>query len=182
MKKVLLLMTVIAAMFLLYGCGKEKAAEPQGPQKVFEPEWYGIQDNPDYVYTFGKAEKKSENSSMTAATANAYQEAAIYVEAHVKTMMKNFEEEAGVENPEVTALTSNVTKVVANQKFSNTMLTKRDQRILPNGNYKAFVRISIPKAEVNKNMLNQIKREEALYNQFKASQAFQELDKELGSE
>ena len=45
--------------------------------------------------------------------------------------------------------------------------------------YKTYVRVSIPKDTVNENLVNQIKKEEALYNSFKASQAFKELEHEL---
>ncbi|MBT5421016.1 MAG: hypothetical protein HOK80_09000, partial [Candidatus Cloacimonetes bacterium] len=41
------------------------------------------------------------------------------------------------------------------------------------------VRVSVPKEAVNKNLMGQIKNEEALYNQFKASQAFGDLQSEM---
>ena len=50
----------------------------------------------------------------------------------------------------------------------------------PNGQrYVTYVCVSIPKETINKNMVNKIKQEEALYNAFKASQAFDSLDKEM---
>ncbi len=51
--------------------------------------------------------------------------------------------------------------------------------VLGNNNYKTFVRLSVPSDVVNKRMVDEIKKEEALYNQFKASQSFDELEKEL---
>ena len=122
----------------------------------------------------------SQNSSYDAAKANAMLEAAQYVESYVKGMIKNYEEEAGVNNPQITALTSKVVKVVSDAKFRNTNVTKQEAfKNRDTGKFKTFVRVSIPKDAINRNLANQIKNEEALYNAFKASQAFKELDEEL---
>lgn len=94
-------------------------------------------------------------------------------------MVKNYEEEAGVNDPQVLALTSKVVKAVANAKFTNVMVTKQETIVNEDNRYQTFVRVSVPKEAVNKNLMNKIKNEEALYNQFKASQAFDELDKEV---
>jgi len=176
MKSLKMITIIMIVMFTVIGCGQ--ADGPKTPKEVFQPDWYGIQDNVDYVFSYGKAEKRSEDMAFEAAKANAYLEAAQYVKSHVKGMIKNYMEEAGVDNPQITALTSKVVKVVSDAKFSNTMISQRKSYVAENG-YLSFVRLSLPKAEINKNMLNQIKNEEALYNQFKSSQAFKELDNEL---
>ena len=59
------------------------------------------------------------------------------------------------------------------------IITKQETIITEEGRYQTFIRVSIPKDAVNKNTLNKIKNEEALYNQFKASQAFDELENEV---
>jgi len=94
-------------------------------------------------------------------------------------MIKNYVEEAGVEDPQVLALTSSVARVVSNARFTGTTISRRQTFVMDNGRYQTFVRVSIPKNEINNNLHNQIKNEEALYNQFRASQAFQELDRQL---
>ncbi len=170
---------ILTSLFLL-GCGGSEQKAPAGPKEVFQPNWYNLQDNPEMVYSYGNAEKVSQNASEAAALANAYAEAAMYVENYVKTMTKNFISEAGVDNPEVTALTEQVTKLVAQTKFVGAMVTERKTYTMENGRYKTFVRLAIPKADVQKNLVDRIKREEALYNRFRASQSFEELDKETG--
>jgi hypothetical protein len=94
-------------------------------------------------------------------------------------MIKNYTEEAGVEDPQVLALTSSVTRVVSNAKFSGTQISRRQSYVTDENRYKTFIRVSIPKDEIDRSLRNQIRNEEALYNQFKASQAFQELDRVL---
>jgi hypothetical protein len=182
MKNWKLLIILMVAVLLVAGCGKEKKAK--GPKELWTPDWWMLQDNPDYVNTFGIGESTSRNMAFAAAKNNAMLEAAQYVESYVQGMVKSFEEEAGVVDPTVTKLTSQVVKNVSKAKFSNTLVTKQKATVdeTPNGErYVTYVCVSIPKEAVNKNMVNKIKEEEALYNAFKASQAFGDLEKEMGS-
>jgi hypothetical protein len=174
MKKIIVLLVI--AIFVFVACGKGNGG---GPKKVYYPEWWQEQNSPEYVNTYGMATKVSQNSSYDAAYANAMLAAAQYVETYVKGMVKNYEEEAGVNDPQVLALTSKVVKAVANAKFNNVMVTKQETIITDDNRYQTFVRVSVPKEAVNKNLVDQIKNEEALYNQFKASQAFDELESEV---
>ncbi len=176
MKSLKLVVLIALLALLLFGCGGNG---PKGVKKLYYPDWWQVQDSDEYVHTFGMATKASQNISYDAAYANAMLQAAQYVEAYVKGMVKNFEQEAGVKNPQVLALTSKVVKVIADTKFTNAQVTKQETIITDDNRYKTFVRVSIPKDAINKKLANQIKNEEALYNEFKASQAFQELDKEL---
>ncbi len=171
MKRIVVLLLI--AIFIFSACGKGNGG---GPKRVYYPDWWQRQDSPEYVQTYGMATKVNQNSSYDAAYANAMLAAAQYVETYVQGMVKNYEEEAGVNDPQVLALTSKVVKAVANAKFSNVMVTKQETIVTDNDRYQTFVRVSVPKEAINKNLVNQIKNEEALYNQFKASQAFDELD------
>jgi hypothetical protein len=176
MKKVHFLVFIVVIVLVFSACGK---SGPKGMKKAYYPDWWQIQDNAEYVQTYGMATKVSQNTSFDAAHANAMLQAAQYVENYVQGMVKNYEEEAGVEDPQVLALTSKVVKEVSNAKFENALVSKQETLINEEGRFQTFVRVSIPKDAVNKNTLNKIKNEEALYNQFKASQAFDELEKEV---
>jgi len=173
--KIILLMGLMA-MFL-FGCGGSKGYN--GVKKLYQPDWWQVQDSDEYVQTFGMATKASRNISYDAAYSNAMLQAAQYVQAYVKGMVKNFEQEAGVTNPQVLALTSKVVKVIADAKFNNSMVTKQETILTQDNRYQTFVRVSILKDAINKKLANQIKNEEALYNEFKATQAFKELDGEI---
>ncbi len=177
MKKFTIIAIMIVAVLVTTACGGN--GNTNSVKKVYEPEWYRLQDNVEFVQVYGKSVKVSENSSYDAAYANAMLEAALYVETYVKGMIKNYEEEAGVNNPQLLALVSKVVKAVASAKFNNTLVTKQETIVTAENRFKTFVRVSIPKEAVNKNLVNKIKNEEALYNQFKASQAFGELEEEV---
>lgn len=178
MKAIKIILLIAIALVSLVACGGgEKAAAPKGPREVFQPDWYGIQDpTVPYVYTYGTATKVSQNSSYDAAYANAMLEAAQYVEQHVKGMVKNFEEEVGGANPTVNSLVSKAVKAVSSAKFSGTMVTQRKSYQLENSRYQSFVRVAIPKEEINKNLIKEVKKEEEMYNRFRSAQAFKELE------
>ncbi len=176
MKLLKIIAVLVVVMLLVTACGRGGG---KGVKKLYYPEWWQDQDNAEYVQTYGMATKVSQNSSYDAAYANAMLQAAQYVETYVKGMVKNYEEEAGVNNPQVLALTSKVVKAVAKAKFANVMVTKQETIVSDDNRFQTFVRVSVPKEAVNKNLMNQIKNEEALYNQFKASQAFGELENEM---
>ncbi len=181
--KMMLFLVLLAVIAMIASCSsnKQKAptTKPQG-EEVYRPAWWATQPETDFVCTYGQATKVSENASMDAARNNALGEAAQYVEVLVNSMMKNYEEEAGVKDPQVLALTQNVVKAVSSAKFKGVLMGKVETRKVnePEGvRYKTWMQIKIPKDEINRNLADSIRNEEALYNQFKASQAFQELDK-----
>ncbi len=179
MKKIQILMLALLVAFLFTGCGggKEKLNN-----RVDYPDWYDIQDDPNYVHAFGLDIKMSEELATDGAKTNAYYDAALYVNTKVEGMIKKFASESGYQNPEVNSFINKAVKLIAEAEFSGASITKREVYITDTENgqrYKAFVRLSVPTKTVNKNLLNQISHEEALYNEFKASQAFQELEKEM---
>lgn len=181
MKRYQVLLIIVLTLMLLtvVGCGGNKTKQPAGVKQVYRPVWWNSQPSDTHICTYGQAEKVSETASMDAAKANALLEAAQYVEINVKGMIKNYEEEAGVKDPQVLALSQKVVKAVSNARFSNVVPGKIETILVPTPDgerFKTFIQMTIPKTEVNKNMVNQIRNEEALYNQFKASQAFQELE------
>lgn len=173
-------MIISLLAFVLVGCGSNpKPKKPAGMKEVFQPDWYDVEGDEENIFVYGTATKMTQNASYNSAYAMAQQKAANYVQVHVKGMIKDFMEEAGVDNPQVTALTSNVVKVVSNAEFRGSKVVKKQVFTNEQGRYVTFVRLAVPRDEVDRKMMNQIKQEEALYNQFKASQGFKELDEEL---
>ncbi len=178
MKKLMSMILAVVCLFIFACSSAPKEAEkPEGFEKVYRPDWFDEQNSDKFLYFFGNAEKHNENLAYDAAVANARLESANYVEVYVKGMVKNYLEEVGTDDPTITALTSKTVRTVANTKFSGTFVSKREI-IVNEGVYKAFIRLSVPKDVIEKTLAGEIKKEEALYNAFKASQSFQELDKQ----
>ena len=180
MNKVHILILVLLVAFLLTGCSgnKEKLNN-----KDNLPEWYGIQDDPNYVHIFGMDTKVGKEMASDGAKANAYYDAALYVNTKAEGMIKEFVSESGYQIPDVNSFINKAVKLIAEAEFSGANISKREIFRVDTENgqrFKAYVRLSIPTKTVNKNLLDQISHEEAMYNEFKASQAFQELEKEIG--
>ena len=176
MKKGILIVSIVILFALLASCASGPKPE-KGPKKVYHPEWWDKQSTTaDYVYVYGEGKKKNNILAFESAKAMAYNEAAQYVENYVKSMTKDFLRESGTENPQVLQLTGRTVEMISKQKFSGTTPSKRET--VEEGNkYRSFVRLSIPKEAIDKSLVNHIKNEEALYNEFKATQAFKELEK-----
>ena len=178
MRKTIIVILILSLIAFVFGCAS--TGRPSGPKKVWEPDWYGIQSEAgDYVYAYGLGQKTNQSMSFESAKTAAYNEAAQYVENYVKSMTKDFLKESGSENPQVLELTERTIKLVSKTKFSGVTVSKRET-IQEEGKFKSFVRLSIPGKEIKKTLLNNIKNEEALYNEFKASQSFDELETEMG--
>jgi len=177
---VVLMLIAIAILSIACSSNKGQTVEKSGYEVMYYPEWWDLQDNPEFLYTYGEGVKLTSSIAKDAAYANAMLQAANYVEVKVKGMIKNFEEESGVTNPQVLALTSKVVKVVSNAKFKGTTIDKSETIQQKDKRYKVFLRLKIPRSEIIKKTVDAIRNEEALYNQFKASQEFEELEKEIG--
>lgn len=179
MKKIQILLLAILVAMLFTACG---GAKEKLNNKVNYPEWYDIQDDPNYIHAFGEDTKVSKELAVDGAKTNAYMDAALYVNTKVEAMVKKFASESGYQNPEVNSFINKAAKLIAEAEFSGANITKREVFRVETENgprFNAYVRLSVPTQTVNKNMYNQISHEEALYNEFKASQAFQELEKEM---
>lgn len=179
MKSVKWTLVITALLLVLAACSSNMTGE----QEVSYPQWWNTQDDANYICSYGiSTDRASQTSSMDAAKANALAESARFVETEVKAMLKNFEEESGVKDPQVLKLTENVVKVTSSATFSGVLpgsvmtrktVTKGETR------YTTYAQMKVPKVEVNRNLIENVRNEEALYNQFKASQAFQELEGEF---
>ncbi len=182
MKRLIFALLAISLALAIFGCGSNKEAVAPEGELVYRPAWWSSQDDPEFVYTYGQGTNLAENSSMNSARANALQEAAQYVETVVQGMIKDYEEEAGIKDPQVLSLTSSVIRAVANAKFSGVVTGKVETRKVNDhggSRFKTWMQLKIPRDQINRNMIDTIRNEEALYNQFKASQAFKELDAQV---
>ncbi len=186
MKKniVLLVLSLLFILLVLAGCSKDKVqvqAQVQGTPEEY-PSWYLSQDDPDYVCAYGFAIKANQRASVESARENAMQEIAYYVEAKVTTMLKDYIQEAGEVAPQVLSLTESAAKTVAEAKFSGVITGKLDTRQVEvdgDTRYKSYIQLKVPAKQVNKGVYDFVRSEEAMYSEFKASQAFQELERSL---
>ena len=177
MKAVKFLVMVAALLLVLSACGNNKALEDG--KKEYRPDWWEKQDDPNYVFTYGIATGQSETSTIDFAQSNALDDAARYVEVEIKNILEGFEKQVG---PELYKSIENVTRASANATFSGVLVGQSETwSNMEKGIkvYKTFMQMKIPKVEISRELIENIRREEALYNEFKADQGFLKLDEQF---
>jgi len=169
---------LLVSVFSVMGCGPAASnVKETTVEKVYRPVWWDNQDPASpYLNVYGMGTASYEESSIDIAKSNAWSEASQYVKSYVDGMIKRYLRESGVDNPQVLQSSEKATQVVTSSEFSGVM-TVKSETIKENGKYRTFIALAIPKEDVNKKILDAIKNEEALYTEFKASQAFQELER-----
>jgi hypothetical protein len=175
------LFLIILPIFFTLGCGDrgDGYSNFKGSNKVYYPVWWQTQQDPSVVYIYGMSTKISQNMSRDAAYSDAMLQAPQYVETTVQGMVKNYIEQAGIKDTQGLASISKIVKVVANTKLMKAQIVKQETIITDDNHYKTFIQVSIPKNSIDKELINNIRINETLYNQLKAAPAFEELDKQI---
>ena len=175
MKKLVTLLVLSA--LLVIGCGPNTPPVEVADTKDM-PDWATGVSAQDVYYGIGMAKMAEIPNSMNRAQVMARQSIATQVEIKVAAMLKSFSQESG---GQVLDFYENVTKQVADEslrgcKAAGGIYSNNSMYFAKDGTGGALMEYSL--ASVAQNALDAFKgpSEEALYNEFKASQAFKELD------
>jgi len=177
------LTVAIAAAAVLVGCGGSQPAPQQqagcniaGPNT---PMWVCMPEVEGAIAAVGSAEKSPAGISFQRqeAMANARDELARELGVQVKNMFKNFTQTTGVGNAQtVDKVAANVSKQVAKQTLNGSKL--KNMWTSPNGTL--FVMVAIAKNTVKQSVkqsaVSSLKNDKALWQQFQAKKANDELD------
>ena len=191
LSKILMVVTVVA---LVVSCGskptpaptndmptQKQAATPSGPSDL--PDWFvnTPEEDDTYIYGTGDATSRKMNIAISKATQSAQVMISTRIQATVQSQVKNFSQEAGMdENTQVVEFYQEASKTVTNNTMSGLQVLKKYPYMMPGGSYHAYVLVGLKKDAVNKALVNQIKDNKALYAEFKASQAFKDLETATG--
>lgn len=186
MKKILYALMVITLLsFFIGGCAK-KAPEPLehsclegAPSWVINPSMEGG------LTGLGSARIGAAGMQFarTEAIATARDEIARTISVKVKNMFKNFTQSTGVGDEEtVDRVAVNVSKQVANQTLSGTVA--KQAWISPCKEFYTLVVLDPENVQnaVEQNAVSSFKNEKALWQQFQAKKAHDELEKEIEKE
>jgi hypothetical protein len=174
--KVILVLVVLCSLFFV-ACGGKKG--PSGPQQLFSPRWFGVQGDPEFFFGYGEATRQIQRTSHDAAVAQARAEIAMSISSHVQSMTKDFISEAGITEPTLLAMVETVTRITTDQTMAGSQIVEREYYPTADGRVQAFIKVSVPRVQVDRDFMNRVSREEELYTRFRASQAFGELDRAL---
>lgn len=189
MKKYYSVAIVLSALVtFLGGCGstpdKVQAPAMQG-EFANAPKWVMSPQMEGGLAATGSAKMSKAGMSFTrtAAMANGRDELARMMNVKVKNMVKNFTQATGIGDDEtVERVASNVSKQVTKQVLSGSRM--KDSWISPSSELYVFIVLDPTAAAeaVKQSVQTSYKNEKALWQQFQAKKAQEELDAEIEKE
>tara|TARA_Y100001980_G_C14550178_1_gene332539 strand:+ start:145 stop:738 length:594 start_codon:yes stop_codon:yes gene_type:complete len=191
------ILTIITV--LLIGCGgsakqpspmdmppQSRAGNPQIPTDV--PDWFMMtpEEDDEYLYATGQADSRKMNIALQKASQQARMNLGQQINNKTKSLIENMQQESGMgDNVQITSFYSEASKSVSNETLRGAKVLKKYPYRTPNGGYTAYVLMGMKKkafdnsaAKAITSMVNQNK-EEAMYAEFKKTQAFSRLEAEV---
>ena len=166
--------SLMLVFIFIIGCSN--APQSNAPSM---PSWaMNVPTNEGYIYGVGSSKKQNPQLGRTAAIGLARDEIARSLEVKVSSMFKNFMQESGIgENAQALEFTETVTKQVTSTTLSGSFVSQVE--IMNDGTVWALVELNLD--QVKNAAIDKAKKEEALFNEFKASQSFDELLNEINN-
>ena len=201
MKKYALSFFILVFVIQVIGCGspppppkpvdmpsQAQASNPQTPMDV--PSWFMMTPEPDDVYAVyatGEATSRKMNIAMQKASQQARMNLGQSISAKVQSLIESMVEEAGMgENVQITEFYSETSKSVSNQTLSGATVVKKYPYQMNTGGYRVYVLMGLKKEPfdnaASQAIVSKVKenQEEAMYANFKKTQAFNRLEESLG--
>ncbi|WP_428737531.1 LPP20 family lipoprotein [Sulfurimonas sp.] len=189
--KVVVSLSLVA---LVAGCSSKEEPQPQDQlsadfqckqENVLAPNWTCIPDVPGYYAGVGVAEKSAAGIAhmRRVAMMNGRSDLAQQIQTQVKDKIEGFTRATGNGSAEtVDKVSTAVTKQVAKVDLQGSKAVNMWQA--PSG--ALYMLVTVPASEVNKEVKNAVKtsfkNDEALWQQFQAKQALEQLDAEFPTE
>jgi hypothetical protein len=171
---------------LIMACAKQQTVQPAPTVEETQciPDWtVNPPSAEDGVYGSGLAKMNQPAMSKTAADQRARQEVVMAIEVKVQAMVKDFMQQSGIaEASQSLQFAQSVSKGISSHVLNGCKIVKR--KVCPDGTWHSLALWPIGEAnqlkqEINKKATDLAKKEVALYNEFKAKNGFEDLQKEL---
>ena len=189
MKKALLIISSVLALFILGACAstpEEPAAtatpEPapkEDPQMRRDlPDWFMMPPvAEDAIYGLGMAKMSSDSLSRDTAIARARKDIAFQVSTRVQASMSDYAQESGVDgNTQVINFVESVSKQVADVELRNAVT----EQVYPAVDGTWYAMVSYPKSNITDEVEQIFSRnEDAAFAEFKADEALRRLEADL---
>lgn len=182
MRKIIALITVLSFGI---GCGGPKNLTPDANKEVVKkiPDWYNeVPEDSHYLYAAATMTARDLQVSVQKATTVARTSLAQQYGVRVANIAKQAQEEVGVnEASEFIQHFSSASKLVTDEMLRGSHIEKKE--IQPEkGIYRAYVLMRLPLGKANKMLLDEIKKNKELYNQFRFTKMYEELEKEIAKQ
>ncbi|MCH7677312.1 LPP20 family lipoprotein [candidate division KSB1 bacterium] len=169
---------VCAAVISVMGCGGSKPLVETKASVI--PEWFSnTPKDPNFLYAARTATSRDLGLAIDKALTNARAEIARQYEVKVTGLTKSFQEEIGSsEDSEINELFSQTVKTVVSTTLVGSRASKTTH-VRDGNNYRAYVLVEYPIGAANQAFMNALKANQNMYTQFRASEAFKEMDEEV---
>ena len=159
---------------LLMGCaGTRRGGGPCPP-------WFErVPEDPNYLYAATTATSRDLQLSIDKAKSGGRAELASQLEVKMEGLRKKFEEEVGLgADAELLATYSQAVQEIISQVLVGSQ-AREQTTSQENGIWRACVLMQLPVGAANAALFSQINKDQAMYERFRASQAFQEMEEEV---
>ena len=189
MKKLLILLPIVALMggcAMKYNTGVEieSGGKRMFSNEVNYPKWYteNVKKDSEGIYAVASEYSRDFQFAVDKAMLSAKRELAGNFSSYVSAMMKDFATESGMTGSDVArADLERTTKMVIGRVNLVGVQRTNFKVVHENSGYRAFVQVRYSEDQSNRILMNEIRRNQALYARFKASKAFQELENEVNN-
>lgn len=177
MKHLLLLAFIGSVLLGFAGCQPPPGVPERTPVEQ-PPAWYppNLPSEDGMIFGTGTAIKKESALAQMTAVARARSDIAFAVEVRIATMLRDFMQESGVgEDAQALEFSESVSKHVASITLKGCKVDSLEFR----SSGRVYALVSYPITVVRQEALAEASRQEALYNEFKAKQAFEDLERAI---
>ena len=168
---------LMIAMMSLFSCASGTKSGSTEQTSSSEPEWwYNPADTETHYYGFGQAKKQNPSLAQKVATQRAKQSVSEQVKSTIQNEIIDFMQESGIgETAQAVEFSENTTVSLSD----NVLQGASSDKYFKANDGTVYIRVKYSKTKVDQGLINAAKREEALYNEFKATQAFDRLEKKV---
>ena len=174
-KRLLVSLTILLLAFS--GCASSGSGSTEQRGSSDMPPWFLVPPtSEDVLYGVGQSKKQNPSLAKSAATARARTEISQGVNVKVSSMMKDFMSESGIgEDAQDLEFSEAVTKQVTDNALAGSVV--KEAYVAKDGTI--YILVEYPLNSIKQNALDAAKKEEALYNEFKANQSFDDLENSI---
>ena len=170
LNKISIALLILSLVFS--GCGSSKPSV-----NTNMPSWFlNPPSSSDFYYGVGSAKKQNPSLAKKVAATRARTEISEAVKTEVSSLISDFMQESGIgENAQATEFNESVSKSVSNNVLSNNTI----KEVFSAEDGTIYVLVEMSKDAIKEQSLNAAKKEQALFNEFKAEQGFEKLESAL---
>lgn len=157
----------------------QPAPSPVNLKKV--PDWFtSVPTDPNTMYAAATAESRDLQLAINKAVADGRNNLAQQMEVKFSGMTKRFQEETGLGgDAQLLDQFTQAYKGIVSTTISGSRPAKQEFEPTASGGYRAYVLMELPIGQASQALMQKVKAQEQLYTRFRATQAFDELNKEI---